>query len=385
MKITSKMFEKSLYNIGAGYDIEPLLRLTHLTGTFIYVNLGLKKEKVVDWYEKAFKYSNDLEILQKTVYDDFDELDYFEMHSDYKNHLSTPGFISAQDLQNYLGTFRNQLNEKQFGIHYKLKRRSLNREIDLFFLTCEGLASYISLSHNGKYAPEILCTIQTGMLEHPEGIMNKMLSQPNYRLPSIWIRGFEPKYSFMNERNNSLNELGSFNKKIMDFNQTWGCGRSYPEQKFLKRYCRGFTNQSQFEILKNMNLKKDFNMGKDKIVSGSISDHIVKFNRSDWIIISESLRSKLKIEHPNIIFLSDFIPKKKLWHPSHTDVSKQIDSLRKLINKKKISKDALLHIIPFFNEDEGVLYMNSIQRLNNMTCTYINNLYDLIDLKEVTR
>jgi len=382
MKITTKIFEQSFYNIGAGFDIEPLHRFTHLTNTFIYVNLGLKKDKVIEWYDYALRFSEDIEIIEKTVIDNFDELNYFEMHKNYLSHLTKPDFISTSDLRDYHNTFNWEHKNKHFAIHYKLRRISLNREIDFYYISSEGLASYIALSHNGIYAPKILCTIQTGVLENPEGIMNKMLIQKNYKTPSIWIRGFEPEYYSRNSnRNKALKEKGLFNIKVLDFNRKWICGMSYPAQRSFNRYCKAFTTTLQLENLKKHIFNKKFINDKDKIISGSILDHIKDFNKYDWLIISKNIYTKLEMKHPNTIFWEDIIPKRSFWRYTHRDASKQINKLKEQLKQNNINNDVALHIIPFCNEDEGALYMKSIKELKNKTYTYLNNMYDFIDLK----
>ena len=78
MKITSALFAKSYYSIGPGLDIQPLIRLTHITDTFIYANLFLEKEEVVGWYEKNFSFYG-FEIINKKIINNFDEKNYFEI------------------------------------------------------------------------------------------------------------------------------------------------------------------------------------------------------------------------------------------------------------------------------------------------------------------
>ena len=51
-----------------------------------------------------------------------------------------------------------------------------SRPLRLIVFSGDGLASYIALGHDGEYAPKVLCTIQTGFLELPLGIMEKLKS-----------------------------------------------------------------------------------------------------------------------------------------------------------------------------------------------------------------
>ena len=51
----------------AGFDIEPLLRFTHICDAFLYANLFPDMHKIIEWYEVAFKYCNDIEVLDRKL------------------------------------------------------------------------------------------------------------------------------------------------------------------------------------------------------------------------------------------------------------------------------------------------------------------------------
>ena len=79
MKITKELFEKSFFSIGGGYDIEPLLRFSHICNLFINTNLDLEKNDVIQWYDGAFKKCNDIEVTEKIIIENFDERLFFEL------------------------------------------------------------------------------------------------------------------------------------------------------------------------------------------------------------------------------------------------------------------------------------------------------------------
>jgi hypothetical protein len=172
-----------------------LIRFSHICDFFINANLFIEKEEAIEWYDKAFKYCNDIVVIEKQVIDEFDEKDFFELSENYLSHLTNPDFISREDLINYQNTFQQALGLKQYAIIYKLYRKSVDRTLIFYYCTAEGLASYISLSQNGKYAPTVISTIETGALEHPDGILNNIFQYKNKKHPKLWIRGFEPRYS----------------------------------------------------------------------------------------------------------------------------------------------------------------------------------------------
>ena len=53
MHIDHQTFERSFFYIGPGFDIQPLLRFTHLCDTFLYPNLYLYRRPVEGWYDEA--------------------------------------------------------------------------------------------------------------------------------------------------------------------------------------------------------------------------------------------------------------------------------------------------------------------------------------------
>ncbi|MFZ4415008.1 MAG: hypothetical protein ACOYOV_18120, partial [Bacteroidales bacterium] len=221
MKITTEEFSKSFFNIGAGYDIQPLMRFTHVTDTFIYLNLYLSEYSMSDWYDSIFRES-DFEVLQKEVVTNFDELIHFEISPNYRNHLIFQDFMDQYAYQEYMSAFAEARNLTQYAILYTLRRKSLNRIIKLYLITAEGLASYLVLSQNGLYAPKILCTIQTNILEHSRGIIDRLFSNPTRKKPDIWIRGFEPSRHYDNWHSLvNKNQYGLFEAKILDFNHQW--------------------------------------------------------------------------------------------------------------------------------------------------------------------
>ena len=102
MKITTEIFEKSFFSIGGGLDIEPLLRFSHISDFFINVNLFLSKEYVIKWYDRAFQYCKDIEVLEKKV---INELKKNDIH-----FICLAGFmkiLSKSFIKNFKGKILN--------------------------------------------------------------------------------------------------------------------------------------------------------------------------------------------------------------------------------------------------------------------------------------
>ena len=79
MHVDRPTFQRSFLYLGLGYDIQPLLRFTHLCDTLLYANLYLDRGPVEAWYDAAFAEARDIEVLGKEVKADFDPLTAFEL------------------------------------------------------------------------------------------------------------------------------------------------------------------------------------------------------------------------------------------------------------------------------------------------------------------
>lgn len=383
MKITKEIFEKSFFSIGGGFDIQPLIRFTHICDFFINVNLFVEKDKAIEWYDVAFKYCNDIDVIDKQVIDDFDETDFFELNENYIHHLANPDFISREDLNNYQNTFSRAIGLDQYAIIYKLYRKSVNRTLIYYYCTAEGLASYLSLSQNGKYAPIAISTIETGALEHPDGILNSFFQNKKKKHPKLWIRGFEPRYSPFKIYNNALDSIGLFNKKVLDINSIWSCGYSYyPRQQKIQRYCKGYVSEAILSELAALSLKEEFKSEKNQFLFEYIGEKQDRIGKNDYIIISKKTKLNLPKTHCNILYWEDFTSQHEWWQTISAE--EQISKLSNILNKMEVKKKSVIHLIPFCLEDEGISYYKSIQTLKFKTITYLPNIYDFIDLKTAT-
>jgi hypothetical protein len=385
MKITKEIFSKSFFSIAGGYDIQPLLRFSHVTDFFINVTLELEQNAVVEWYDQAFKKCNDIDVEEKIVINNFDETNYFELNEEYFNHLTRPDFISKEDLIDYRNTFKQFEHVQQYAVVYRIRRKSLNRKLTFCFCTAEGLASYVILSQNGKFAPYILSTIQTGVLEQPNGIMNRFYENESRKRPLLWIRGFEPNQtrSFLSNFNGALGCNGIYNKKALNFNSKWYCGWSYrPRQKSSDRYCKGFTYTELFEQLKNSTLKENYISNHHIIKLDELDVSSSSIRKIDYIVISRKTSLDLSNVHCNVVFWEDFTSNRSSWALNSAKI--QLNALNRALSKLELNCDAILHIIPFCREDEGVLYFESLKMFRQKTITYSPDIFDFFDLKHFT-
>lgn len=69
-KINSTLFQNSVFNIGAGKDLNPMIRFAHYSDTFIYTNLYMGFEDICSWYKNQFLAHPDFELLASEVVED---------------------------------------------------------------------------------------------------------------------------------------------------------------------------------------------------------------------------------------------------------------------------------------------------------------------------
>jgi hypothetical protein len=244
MKITTSLFSQSFYYIGSGFDWEPMRRFSHYCQVFLYVNLYYTLEEVKGKLS-SLNASSGLELLSMHVEQGFDETRYFELHPDYRAHIQqSTRAMTHSEKKDYSRIFGPALKEPQWIIHAKLKRLSTGREIDLYYFTAEGLATYTALSQNGRFAPKVIATVQTGPLDHPNGLFSRFIGQYNQK-PAIWIRGYEPRNYYWPE-GWKIKEVFSrdalYSEVVSDFGHPWKVAASYASmENESRRFCKAYT------------------------------------------------------------------------------------------------------------------------------------------------
>jgi len=401
-KISTDAFQKSFYYIGCGYDIQPLVRFTHITDTFIYTNLAIPQNQIEDWYDDQFRFHPDIEVISKEINQSFDETKDFELHPNYVSHLTNIDFLTDNEKKDYLETFTPMGKDKQWAIVYKLKRISLDREITLTIITAEGLASYIALSHNGVYAPKVLATIQTNILENPEGMLNKLLSKETVTQPEIWIRGVEPLHPvqriFHQKKSNVLDATGVFNTIGMSFNHKWSTANWDDSSRFSgalidERHCKAFITESEKSNLEKMNFTEEYSSGDHQLVCSMLDFNTL--TDGAIVVVPESMAGAIPPTVTSVVW--EKILKQTICHiqngaegsdyarlrntPIYLTVGQQIEALNSKLDNLNVGTNNRIHVIPHFQEDEGKKYVENISKLKYQTTTYLPELLDCIDLK----
>jgi hypothetical protein len=376
--ITTEMFTNSFYYPAPGFDIQPLKRFTHLCDNFLYanlfINIDINKEHVLNWYKRELN-REDFEILDTQVYDDFIEENFFERDNNYRQHLANwPRlYMQANELSDYLQTFEPAHQLPQYLIHFQVKRKSLDKVINLYYFTGEGIASYIVLSQNGKYAPKVLATIQTKMMERPTGIINKFYSDEKNSRPLLWLRGFEPDsyfYGFRGNGNDALENLGVFSVKAIDF-RSWSCGRWNLGNGATRRYVKAFITENQNLI--TYSLSNNYNNQTHTYRIERLNPDNDAYTNNFIVCGAHHLNQLMQMNNQ-----INGVAWEKLLGYNTNCASLQIEKLKNYLEAKNITENLL--IFPHCSEDEGKLYHKSILTIRNRTETVLSSPYDFFDL-----
>jgi hypothetical protein len=351
--------------------------MSHLCDTFFYVNLKYSLEQVKNSIQAQLQKSKKVEIVSIEIDESFNEITHFDLHYQYQNHLRQAfQFLNPQEKSEYNSKFIPEQFENKWLITVKLRRQSTGHLITLYYFTGEGLASYVALSSNGKYAPRVLCTIQTGGLERPNGVLTRLLQNFEQR-PMLWIRGFEETHNYASYSNAFATDT-LYNQIGLDFIDEWIVPESYLGFKSdnpTKRFCKGFITQNTH----------DENSAIHHIVIDKHTVHFDGIQNIEWntekrsaLFISKKTHSKFSSElHKcdDFTFWENCLDSRVKLNNSKVC----IDFLRKIDSLNKYSD---IHFIPFGMEDEGKLFKEFFkENLNAEFHMYLHRPMDFYDLK----
>ena len=145
---TEKQLKTSFYYAGAGTDLEPLRRFSHLTNIFVYADLEAESRRIVAGFRAQ---SNESLTLM-----------------DVKN-LQRDGFGPPWAR---VFTFRRQIGNQK-------------RRLKLLYIKAEGMAAYGWIYGMKQIAPQFVCTVQCSPLSG--GTFEQCVKLWESR-PRVWIR-----------------------------------------------------------------------------------------------------------------------------------------------------------------------------------------------------
>jgi hypothetical protein len=394
MIIAPQQFQNSFYYIAPGKDFEPLLRYSHQCKNFFFANLAMEKEVILDYIDRYFRDNFFLQLLEKEVYDGFDETTYFELHPQYRHHLSNVQFLGTDAYQEYLSAFSPELGKKQWMIRLKILRKDLNRELQLFYFTGEGLASYIALSHNGRYQPKVICTIETKVLERNHKIMINLFEQLG-SAPEQWIRGFEGEkdvlgngYYFQYSDNNpALQRDNVYNRIGMNFSFQWNVEGTYgytyedlsrPTTRFSKAFIRQETSwQIESRLFRHFD--------NHRIMYGDFYDIAASDTDSvKWLIVTSNFdRERLKKIPFAKVITWELALQPKGGPIKKASLKQSLAKLEKLLRNAGPESPTKVFFVPFGLEDEGEILASFFNSFNGPQLNaVVNHPLDLVDLRE---
>ena len=383
--ITKELFANSYFSIGAGLTLSPLLKMSHLTTDFIFCNLYLTKNEVKTWYDHNIDRSMDLELLEYKEIHDFDELKHFELPTNYTQYLHKPSYVTLEEFNEYMSTFQAAKNEPQFCLIYKVFRRSVQKELTLYFIVTEGFATLNLMSENGKVRmPKVVECIQCGDVidDGENGLLARFFSQPNVKMPILWVRGHQPQYGrWGSNKSKALIAAGPMPVVGLDFGTAWIAGNFNSGFKHdRRRYVKGYITETLCEELMQPSIVDNMSTQKDQIVFASIADQIPLIPVDEVIVINEHLANKCQISGDNVVIWESIGLSHHLFQV-FSSASKQVNNLAVYLEKLGFGKSCKLHLVPYTTEDQGRAFMESVFQLENPTLTYLYRPFDFVDLR----
>lgn len=302
-KLTQPRLKNSSYYGAAGIDLQPLLRLGDITSDFIYVTLDIKREEYINSIRSYVKNLNTKK--NKTILKINSILDFKLTDIEHPNQgilfNRKPEWMEDNDFENYQENFNTLIKESEYfnlHINFTLTIGSIEKSLNLFYITGEALAVYEAIFVSQDIAPKIFISIQSGLIERPSRFTNSMF-ETHIQRPKVWIRGVETASSDDNEhRDEDVFKLfGLYNKKIGEF-KNWDSqmginivGITHPIRQ--NRIVRAYGEKEEWKISNDVKKivfeSKDKNLKIQKILENwngdlneNYSDGLADFDLSDF-------------------------------------------------------------------------------------------------------
>jgi hypothetical protein len=182
--------DRSFFYGASGVDLQPLIRFSHLVNTFIYVNVGspfacVVRGLIADKIAALQSiYGPFLELAAEPVNTHLNEIEHESLSADWQSIL--PRSFQSE----YACVFGPFAHEENWALQFDLIRTvgKCRRPLRLFFINGEALATYLALTHNGRQAPKVFCSIQSGRLECQDSPMRQIWNH-HKQVPDYWVRG----------------------------------------------------------------------------------------------------------------------------------------------------------------------------------------------------
>ena len=260
-KLTRDRLRNASYYCAAGIDLQPLLRFGDITSDFIYVSVDISKEKYINSIKS---YVNNLNTTKnKTILKINSILDFklSDIAHPKQGQLINriPEWMGDNDFKNYLAIFNElRIKSEHYNLHlnFTLTIGSIEKSLNLFYITGESLATYEAIFVSQDIAPKIFISIQSGLIEIPSRFTNRMFETHSQR-PKAWIRGVwtdsDSNHKYI--RPDVFNLYGLYNKNIGEF-------RNWDSQMGI--YIAGTTDSSlKYRVVKAYGEKMEWEIGEE--------------------------------------------------------------------------------------------------------------------------
>jgi hypothetical protein len=224
-RLTKEQLKESAYYCAAGIDLQPIVRFGDIISDFIYVTVGLSKKELIVGFENFINdlnsslesFNSRLELLSVS------DINLEEIEHTKQNRLLAefPDYFTKEDFENYhnaIKPFYDRTDDYFLEFNLLLKIGHLERNIRLFHITGEALATYDVIFRKQNIAPKVFISIQTGLIEIPERFSNRMFELSSDK-PKIWLRGVwvKPEDSYNDYKPDVFNTKGVFNEQIGEY------------------------------------------------------------------------------------------------------------------------------------------------------------------------
>jgi hypothetical protein len=224
-RLTKEQLKESAYYCAAGIDLQPVVRFGDIISDFIYVTVGLSKKELIAGIEDFINDLNpSLESLDaKLEILSISDINLEEIEHTKQNRLLAgfPDYFTREDFENYqnaIKPFYHKTDDYYLEFNLLLKIGHLERNIRLFHITGEALATYDVIFRKQNIAPKVFISIQTGLIEIPEKFSNRMFELSSAK-PKVWLRGVwvNPERASGVFNSDVFNASGLFNERIGEY------------------------------------------------------------------------------------------------------------------------------------------------------------------------
>lgn len=228
-------FSKVVYYPAGGTDLQAILRFSRVADTILSPTVSeyLTREK----YEALFrlKCATLNAHFGETLLElsEVEDLDASFIRS--RRFVEAPaGLFTEPEKREYMAAFRHYmaLDPKVYRFRFLRWTGGTARPIDWIAMGTEGLATLVAIKLATGATPRIVCTLQSGVLEHPESLFVRMVERTDIR-PDIWVRG---AWACLDPKRQSIQPFPPFAVAVQDYG-CWNSGLGVPPESNEDTHC----------------------------------------------------------------------------------------------------------------------------------------------------